>query len=425
MALVRRFNDAGVAAFADYLRRVTEGAAESPPNALLADPRYSQPSELGNVHVDRRHFAARGAFARYIDERCREAGLVGTVDEPGLWEWLSLYYFDAVCPADAQGRRRPGAMNRHLVNSAFARRRNRHLLRGPYMLHRRHEGGADGELDLLLGYPLHVHGVAATHLAKRSRLLASRGVLLAASRLYVDPVTRKPKRGYADESSGLRAFCRFLNNLPASFDLASVAADTVLALLPSSFDAWLEGVSEQTHDLRRAMRTPAEPDFGASMAATLDSLLQRVQDRALAPGQRRVRSDLFRAGVVTAYDGRCAASGLGLVHEAGENRRFEVEAAHIVQVAEGGRDVMPNGLALTRTVHWAFDVGMVWVDEHMKLAVANEVLRDQRNAWLARLRGRYIALPADARLRPHPAALRWHARHVGGIENAAQSTPAG
>lgn len=416
MALVRRLNDAGVGAFADYLRRLTDDAAESPPNALLEDPRYSQPSELGNVHVARRQFADRSAFATYIDQRFREAGLVGTVDEPGLWEWLSLFYFDAVCPADAQGRRRPGAMNRHLVNSPFARRRNRHLLRGPYMLHRRHGGGADGELDLLLGYRLHVHGVAATHLAERSRLFASRGVLLAASRMYFDPVAHKPKRGYADESNGLRAFCRFLNNLPASFDLASVAADTVLALLPSPFDVWLEGVGDQAHDLREAIRTPAEPDFGGSTASTLDGLLQQVQDRALAPAQRRVRSDLFRAGVVTAYDGRCAASGLGLVHAAGENTRFEVEAAHIVPVAEGGKDVIPNGLALARTVHWAFDLGAVWVDECMKLAVANEVLSDQRNAWLARLRGRPIALPEDARLRPHPAALRWHARHVGGID---------
>lgn len=162
MALVRRFNNAGVGAFADYLRRLTEDGAAPPPTALLEDRRYSQPTELGSVHVARRHFADRRAFAKYIDERFREAGLVGTVDEPGLWEWLSLFYFNAVCPADAQGRRRPGAMNRHLVNSAFARRRNRHLLRGPYMLHRRHGGGADGELDLLLGYRLHVHGVAAT-----------------------------------------------------------------------------------------------------------------------------------------------------------------------------------------------------------------------------------------------------------------------
>ena len=117
--------------------------------------------------------------------------------------------------------------------------------------------------------------------------------------------------------------------------------------------------------------------------------------------------------MVSAYDGRCIASGLGLTHTASDTVRFEVEAAHIVPVAEGGKDTIQNGLALARTVHWAFDLGMVWVDERMKLAVAKEVLRDQRNAWLAQLRGRPIALPADVRLRPHPAALRWHARHVG------------
>ena len=417
MPVLRRLNDAGVREFAAYLDQLTQGQVVAPPYALLEDPRYSQPSELGAVGVVQRDFVDRRDFANYIDGRFQEAGVTGLADEPGLWEWLSLFYFNAVCPADSRGKRRPGATNRHLVNSAFARRRNRHLLRGPYMLYRRHSGEAS-ELDLLLGYPLPVHGIAATHLAERPRLLGSRGVLLAANRLYFDTATKRPRRGYADQSSGLRAFCRFLNNLPRDFDLASISAETVLALLPGAFDAWVEGANEQAHSLRRTMRTPTEPNFDEPIAATLDGLLQRVQDRTLSTTQRQVRSELFRAGVVTAYGGHCAASGLGLASTVGDERRYEVEAAHIVPVAQGGRDVIQNGLALARTLHWAFDLGMVWVDERMQLAVANAVLLDQRNEWLARLRGRPIAVPTDARLRPHPEALRWHAAHVGGINDA-------
>ena len=414
MPFVRCLNEEGVREFAAYLARLASDGSVSPPTSLLEDPRFTRATRFGPVMIEHRAFGSRREFADYMDACCRKAN-VELADEAGLWEWLSLFYFDAVCPPDARGQRRPGAANRHLVDSAFARRRNRHLLRGPYMLHRRYAGGAEGELDLLLGYALPVHGVAATHLAERPRLLGSRGVLIAASRLYFDSVQKRPKPGYADDTSGLRAFCRFLNNLPASFDLADLAADTVLALLPAEFGAWLENVDDETLRLRQRVQASTGTRVGEPWATTLDDLLQRAQDRPLATTQRRVRSDLFRVGVLAAYDARCTVSGLGLAHTAGDAVRYEVEAAHIVPVAQGGKDLIQNGLALSRTVHWAFDLGMVWVDNHLRLDVAAEVLRDSRNAWLANLRGRPLAMPADPRLRPQSDALRWHAAQVAGL----------
>lgn len=414
MPSVRCLNDAGVQEFAGYLARLRSNPTAAPPVALLEDPRFTRPTELGAVHVERRTFASRREFADYISSRFRTAGVVGTADEAGLWEWLSLFYFDAVCPPDAGGRRQPGAANRHLVNSAFARRRHRHLLRGPYMLHRLYGGGPNGELDLLLAYALPVHGVAATHLVERPRLLDSPGVLAAANRLYFDATTAGPKRGYADESNGLRAFCRFLNNLPAVFDLAHLGADTVLALLPPEFEGWLADMGEPVLRVRHATSTQMGLQPGEPWAGALDSLLQDLRDRPLAAVHRRVRSDCFRTGVVAAYNARCAVSGLGLAHTMGDRTQYEVEAAHIVPVAQGGRDLIQNGLALSRTVHWAFDLGVVWLDSRMRLAIAEQELRDSRNGWLARLRGTPLAMPADPHLAPSAEALRWHATHVAG-----------
>ena len=420
MPSVRCLNDAGVQEFAGYLARLRSDATAPPPFALLEDPRFTRPTALGAAHVEHRDFANRREFADYVDARFRMAGIVGTADEPGLWEWLSLFYFDAVCPPDAAGRRQPGAANRHLVNSAFARRRHRHLLRGPYMLHRRYRGGPNGELDLLLAYPLHVHGVAATHLVERPRLLDSPGVLAAANRLYFDTATAGPKPGYADDSSGLRSFCRFLNNLPAAFDLAHLGADTVLALLPPQFEDWLAGSGDTVLRFRHGT-PPQTPQPGEPWAGVLNDLLQDLRDRPLAAAQRRVRSDLFRTGVVAAYSARCAVSGLGLAHAVGDKTQYEVQAAHIVPVAQGGRDLIQNGLALTRTVHWAFDLGMVWFDDRLRLAVAEQALRDSRNRWLAQLRGRSLAMPANPQLAPSAEALQWHAAHVAGAGGPSSS----
>ncbi len=58
------------------------------------------------------------------------------------------------------------------------------------------------------------------------------------------------------------------------------------------------------------------------------------------------------AAVVSAYDERCAVSRLRIINGGG---RAEVEAAHIWPFADGGPDVVRNGLALSATCHWLFD----------------------------------------------------------------------
>ena len=416
--VVRCLTADGIKAFGGYLRRLRRDGDLPPPRALLTDPALSRASALGDTTIETRGFSGRREFAEYIDYQVVEAGIFVDADETGMWEWLSLYYFDAVCPSNQEGLRRPGADARHLLADPDARRRHRHLLRGPYMLFRRFAGGPRGELDLLLGYALHVHGVAATHIGERPRLMRSPGTLAAASLLYVDPITRKPSRGYADERSGLRAYCRYLNNLPDCFDLSTLSADTVMALLPSEFAGWL---NERSQDLSsdaspralerlRGLASRSERELTMCLAG----LLQDVATRKLTGRQATVRDDLFRAAVLGAYESRCVISGVGLRHGGGVDTgpHYEVEAGHIVPVSRGGRDLVGNGLAFTRTLHWAFDKGMPWVDDGLRVQLAEAVDSDSRNEWLRQFRGRPLRLPLNAACGPHRAALRWHATHV-------------
>ena len=352
-----------------------------------------------------------------------------------MWEWLSLYYFDAVCPRNRNGVRRPGVDGRHLLNDRDARRRHRHLLRGPYVVFRRFAGGPHGELDLLLSHPLPVHGVAATHIGERPRLMASRGALTAASWLYLDRSKAKPIPGYADEHTGLRAYCKFLNNLPDCFDLSALSAETVMALLPSEFAVWMDDGRPGTSGPVGADRAYGDGEassrlggafeaLGAvaslsdvELAMGLSDLLDELGERRLTERQAVVRSDLFRTAVLGSYDSRCAISGVGLryAEDSETGHRYEVEAAHIVPVSHGGKDIVQNGLALTRTLHWAFDRGMLWVDDETRVRVTEEVERDCRNHWLRQFRGRPLRVSADAPRHPHREALRWHAGNIAGM----------
>ena len=425
---VRCLNARGIGEFARYLDQLRRDGSMPPPVPILTDSGYSTPCSLGSVRVEPRGFATRKQFANYINMRFQEAGVLVDADEPGMWEWLSLYYFDAVCPIRQDGSRSPGVDGRHLLKDPDARRRHRHLLRGPYMLWRHYNGGTSGELDLLLSDALPVHAIAATHLGERLRLMSSTGALIAASQLYANPQSGKPKRGYSHEENGLRAYCRFLNNLPDSFDLTGLSADTILALLPASFSVWLKDTEkvrrQQFHPFEKLRKIGTLLDE-TLLAQKLDDLLSEIATRKMTERQVTIRSNLFRPAVLSAYESRCAISGIGLRHVEGHGsgHHFEVEAAHIVPVHRGGKDLVRNGLALNRTIHWAFDHGILWINDDLTIGLSKEVLTDSRNHWLHQFKNQRLRTPTREQHHPDREALRWHALHVAHAEAHSPPVP--
>ena len=121
---------------------------------------------------------------------------------------------------------------------------------------------------------------------------------------------------------------------------------------------------------------------------------------------RPFRDEAFRRQVRLAYDNRCAMSGLKLINGGG---RPEVQAAHIKPVASAGPDSIRNGLALSGTLHWMFDRGLVSVDDEYRILLSRAVPDD-----VARLirPDALLMLPEEEVLRPHPSFLRFHREQV-------------
>lgn len=76
-----------------------------------------------------------------------------------------------------------------------------------------------------------------------------------------------------------------------------------------------------------------------------------------------------------------------------------MEAAHIVPVASSGPDVVQNGLALSGTVHWMFDRGLLAVDEDHSVLVAESHVEDDLARRLIHP-GRELIVPGDPALHP-------------------------
>lgn len=119
--------------------------------------------------------------------------------------------------------------------------------------------------------------------------------------------------------------------------------------------------------------------------------------------RRPFREAAFAGSVKAAYGNTCAMTGLQIINGGG---RAEVQAAHIRPVTAGGSDSVRNGLALSGTIHWMFDRGLVSVDDDYSILIAKGRLPD---AVIRLLRqDRKIAVPRRYEDRPHSIHLRYH-----------------
>ena len=118
---------------------------------------------------------------------------------------------------------------------------------------------------------------------------------------------------------------------------------------------------------------------------------------------RPFRERSFMHNVRAAYSNRCAITGLRLINGGG---RPEVQAAHIQPVASKGPDSVRNGLALSGTVHWMFDRGLISIGDDFKILVAKDHVPEDA-ARLLNQSG-MIHLPKDQTLYPNAHYLKFH-----------------
>lgn len=139
--------------------------------------------------------------------------------------------------------------------------------------------------------------------------------------------------------------------------------------------------SVHSFGFQKSVRILPENEFAAILAAGLPDYLSLGSDedepllseRPLVESitWRPYRDRAFKRSVRAAYDNRCAMTGLRLLDHKG---RPEVQAAHIRPVAANGTDSVRNGLALSGTIHWLFDRGILSVADDLTILKADHLL---------------------------------------------------
>jgi hypothetical protein len=155
------------------------------------------------------------------------------------------------------------------------------------------------------------------------------------------------------------------------------------------------------------------PDDLVETALRLESLEQwapfEASNRAIYRVEKQRRDAAFSDIVLTNYDQSCAVTGLRF----NSKKHTEAAAAHIIGKSALGTDDPRNGIALSQSVHWAFDRGIFTITDQFEVLI-NPKARSARIAAfpLMDLDRRPIQLPKDTYYRPHPEALEWHRKEV-------------
>jgi hypothetical protein len=233
---IRRLNERGREAFREWLE---DGATGAPPLALLDDPATSVSIRLP-IPRPQACFDSRYDLGVELVDLLDGFNVAEIQTDAGLWDWLSLCLIDQICPPDEAGRRKPGQIDRYLLQLENHRTRYRHLVRTAWSLARVHDSAA----RFILAGPLQVHGEAAEQLAAYQDVITCKPLIAAISSLVWDVDRARLKRGFSGSGPGsARRVPVVAKQFRLTYDLDSMRAEQVLELLPREFDRFKELIS--------------------------------------------------------------------------------------------------------------------------------------------------------------------------------------
>lgn len=181
----------------------------------------------------------------------------------------------------------------------------------------------------------------------------------------------------------------FENQKPVIYFLG-IAPRRYEAILPVFITGWDPGALKA----QVAFGMPHQEVLEEELAPPKSSDERRY---ALRSVKHRLHQTSFREAIISAYNGRCALSGIP------EPRLLD--AAHIISDKDKqlGQPVIPNGIPLSKTHHAAFDKHLIGIDPDYRVHVSEQLLGKHDGPMLEalkRLNGGTIHLPRRMKDQP-------------------------
>jgi len=235
---IRRLNEQGIANFETFIYSFESEQIQNIPYNMLSDD--SMTESLGiDIEIKNIIFRTRFNAAEYLYTLFEKSGLKSVESDRGLWSWLSLFYFEQLCPGKGKTRQKPGNIARWIPATRNFRRYYRHLLAGPYRIYRTHRDNPERAMILLCG-PLSAPGDIVEQLASRQEIITNKGIVETATLLYYDKKSGKPKRGAAGKGAGsCRRLVSLMGQLDLTWDLYTMTSTEILSMLAGEFNIFI------------------------------------------------------------------------------------------------------------------------------------------------------------------------------------------
>ena len=122
-----------------------------------------------------------------------------------------------------------------------------------------------------------------------------------------------------------------------------------------------------------------------------------------------IRGNLFKKTVPKIYDYTCCISGLKI--NSTHNVQM-VDACHIYPFSISNDDTVTNGIALSPTLHRAFDRGLITINSDFLVRISPTIEEENSSFPLSAFEGKQILLPKNESWFPSQEALKWHNKEV-------------
>ena len=231
---LRRFNPDGIEAFRRELAECRTAPSRDIPLEMLTDPMLTE-LVAPQVEVEPRAFKTKGDAAVYFHRIFHGIPKQQLLEDAGLWTWLSLYFFEIVCPKHS-GVRKVRNDYTYVYEAKSIRHFYRHLLFVSY----RTLDIAPTHNRLLLSTSISSLDKFSEDVIKRLYMKRIPCFFEVLDRLYWDEKRGRSRPGVTNFSKVTAGNLAHrlpirIRQLEKTYDLHSLTADQLLSLLGEEF----------------------------------------------------------------------------------------------------------------------------------------------------------------------------------------------
>lgn len=229
---IRSFTTEGTHRFADFILELKSNPTLPVPFEILTDDTLTVQLPV-SMTIANDPVSTKMELAQRLDESLGDFPQSESNSEllSGMWNWMSLYFFDQLAP-----EKKTGSADRLILNYDW-KRRTRHLLESSYTAFKIH--GTTAEI-ILFNTP-NTGGEVFDQLAGRREWWSNKGLFQFVHRLYWNIESNTQKKGVTSEKrqGSIRRLAKVLNQLQMTYDLYNLSIEQFTVLAPPEFDTWL------------------------------------------------------------------------------------------------------------------------------------------------------------------------------------------